>query len=332
MPATPLSASKPPLRIIFAGTPEFAATHLQALINSEHQLIGVYTQPDRPAGRGKKLQASPVKHLAEAAAIPVYQPASLRDTGAQQALAQLHADLLVVVAYGLILPQAVLDTPRLGCLNVHASLLPRWRGAAPIQRAIQAGDRETGITIMQMDAGLDTGAMLATATCGIDQQTTAASLHDRLAELGPPLLLQVLADLEACQRQAQPQDNQLATYADKILKSEAELDWRQSAQTLDRAIRAFNPFPVCFSKLGGERVKVWQARPDDSGSDPAVAAGTILQADREGILVSCGDGRLLVQQLQLPGGKQLAAEQVLNARGELFAPGQRFELPADQAP
>jgi len=332
MPATPLSASKPPLRIIFAGTPEFAATHLQALIDSEHQLIGVYTQPDRPAGRGKKLQASPVKHLAEAAAIPVYQPASLRDTGAQQALAQLHADLLVVVAYGLILPQAVLDTPRLGCLNVHASLLPRWRGAAPIQRAIQAGDRETGITIMQMDAGLDTGPMLATATCGIDRQTTAASLHDRLAELGPPLLLQVLADLEACQRQAQPQDNQLATYADKILKSEAELDWRQSAQTLDRAIRAFNPFPVCFSKLGGERVKVWQARPDDSGSDPAVAAGTILQADREGILVSCGDGRLLVQQLQLPGGKQLAAEQVLNARGELFAPGQRFELPADQAP
>jgi methionyl-tRNA formyltransferase len=332
MPATPSSASKHPLRIIFAGTPEFAATHLQALIDSEHQLIGVYTQPDRPAGRGKKLQASPVKHLAEAAAIPVYQPASLRDAGAQQALAQLHADLLVVVAYGLILPQAVLDTPRLGCLNVHASLLPRWRGAAPIQRAIQAGDRETGITIMQMDAGLDTGAMLATATCEIDRQTTAASLHDRLAELGPPLLLQVLADLEACQRQAQPQDDQLATYADKILKSEAELDWRQSAQTLDRAIRAFNPFPVCFSKLGGERVKVWRARPDGSGSDPAVAAGTILRADREGILVSCGDGRLLVQQLQLPGGKQLAAEQVLNARGELFAPGQRFELPADQAP
>ena len=332
MPATQLSASKPPLRIIFAGTPEFAASHLQALIDSEHQLIGVYTQPDRPAGRGKKLQSSPVKHLAQAAAIPVYQPASLRDAGAQQALAQLHADLLVVVAYGLILPRAVLDTPRLGCLNVHASLLPRWRGAAPIQRAIQAGDRETGITIMQMDAGLDTGAMLATATCKIDRQTTAASLHDRLAELGPPLLLQVLADLEACQRQAQPQDDQLATYANKILKSEAELDWRQSAQTLDRAIRAFNPFPVCFSKLGSERVKVWRARPDGSGSDPAVAAGTILQADREGILVSCGDGRLLVQQLQLPGGKQLAAEQVLNARGELFAPGQRFELPADQAP
>ena len=330
MPATQLSASKPPLRIIFAGTPEFAASHLQALIDSEHQLIGVYTQPDRPAGRGKKLQSSPVKHLAQAAAIPVYQPASLRDAGAQQALAQLHADLLVVVAYGLILPRAVLDTPRLGCLNVHASLLPRWRGAAPIQRAIQAGDRETGITIMQMDAGLDTGAMLATATCKIDRQTTAASLHDRLAELGPPLLLQVLADLEACQRQAQPQDDQLATYANKILKSEAELDWRQSAQTLDRAIRAFNPFPVCFSKLGSERVKVWRARPDGSGSDPAVAAGTILQADREGILVSCGDGRLLVQQLQLPGGKQLAAEQVLNARGELFAPGQRFELPADQ--
>jgi methionyl-tRNA formyltransferase len=294
--------------------------------------LGVYTQPDRPAGRGKKLQASPVKQLAEAAAIPVYQPASLRDAGAQQALAQLQADLFVVVAYGLILPQAVLDTPRLGCLNVHASLLPRWRGAAPIQRAIEAGDRETGITIMQMDAGLDTGDMLATANCEIGQQTTAAGLHDRLAELGPPLLLQVLADLEACQRKAQAQDDRLATYADKILKSEAEIDWRQSAPGLDRTIRAFNPFPVCFSRLEGERVKVWQARPEGAGGDPGAAAGTILRADREGILVSCGEGRLLVQQLQLPGGKQLSAEQVLNARGELFAPGQRFELPADQAP
>ena len=332
MPATSLSAGKPPLRIIFAGTPEFAALHLQALIDSEHQLLGVYTQPDRPAGRGKKLQASPVKRLAEAAAIPIYQPVSLRNADAQQVLAQLHADLLVVVAYGLILPQVVLDTPRLGCLNVHASLLPRWRGAAPIQRAIQAGDRETGITIMQMDAGLDTGDMLATSTCEIGQQTTAASLHDQLAELGPPLLLQVLADIETCQRKAQPQDDRLATYAGKILKSEAEIDWRQSALNLDRAIRAFNPFPVCFSKLGGERVKVWQARPEDCGDDPVAASGTILRADREGILVSCGDGRLLVQQLQLPGGKQLSAEQVLNARGELFAPGQRFELPADQAP
>ena len=262
----------------------------------------------------------------------MYQPRSLRSEEAAGPLHDWQPDVIVVAAFGQILRPHVLELPPRGCINVHASLLPRWRGAAPIQRAIQAGDRETGITIMQMDAGLDTGAMLATATCEIDQQTTAASLHDRPAELGPQLLLQVLADLEACQRQAQPQDDQLATYADKILKSEAELDWRQSAQTLDRAIRAFNPFPVCFSKLGGERVKVWRARPDGSGSDPAVAAGTILQADREGIVVSCGDGHLLVQQLQLPGGKQLAAEQVLNARGELFAPGQRFELPADQAP
>ena len=331
MPAAPSTTQRPPLRVIFAGTPEFAAIHLKALIESEHQLTAVYTQPDRPAGRGKKLHASPVKRLAEVAGIPVYQPASLRDTGAQQTLAELQADVLVVVAYGLILPQVVLDTPRYGCLNVHASLLPRWRGAAPIQRAIEAGDRETGITIMQMDAGLDTGAMLAVSNCEIGQLTTAATLHDRLAELGPPLLLQVLADLEACQRKARSQDDRLATYAGKILKSEAEIDWRQSAQTLDHLVRAFNLFPVFFSNIAGERVKVWQARAEDSGSGPA-AAGTILQADREGILVSCGDGKLLVQRLQLPGGKPLAAEQLLNARGELFAPGHRFDLPADRAP
>ncbi|MEE4145233.1 MAG: methionyl-tRNA formyltransferase [Halieaceae bacterium] len=330
MPATSSSAGTPPLRVIFAGTPEFAAIHLKALIDSEHTLIAVYTQPDRPAGRGKKLQASPVKRLAEAAGIPVYQPPSLRDAGAQQTLAQLQADLLVVVAYGLILPQAVLDFPRLGCLNVHASLLPRWRGAAPIQRAIEAGDRKTGITIMQMDAGLDTGDMLATASCEIDQQTTAGSLHDRLAELGPPLLLRVLADFEAFRREAKPQDDQLATYAGKILKSEAEIDWRQSATTLDRAIRAFNPFPICFSVLDGERVKIWRARPEGAGCDQL--PGTIVRADREGILVSCGDGCLLVQRLQLPGGRELTAEQVLHARGELFAPGRRFELPADRAP
>jgi len=319
--------SEPPLRVIFAGTPEFAAVHLKALIDSEHQLLAVYTQHDRPAGRGKKLQASPVKRLAEGAGLPVYQPASLRDIAAQQRLAELAADVLVVVAYGLILPQAVLDAPRLGCLNVHASLLPRWRGAAPIQRAIEAGDDESGITIMQMDAGLDTGGMLATANVPIDGNTTAASLHDELATLGAPLLLQVLGDLPAYQHRVCIQDDDLATYASKIQKYEAQIDWRQDAQLLDRHVRAFNPFPVCFSTLGNDRVKIWQARVASSVVS-GEAPGTILQADREGIVVNCGSGQLTIARLQLPGGKPLSAQQMLNARGELFAPGQQFSSPA----
>jgi methionyl-tRNA formyltransferase len=317
-----------PLRIIFAGTPEFAAIHLKALIDSEHQLLAVYTQPDRPAGRGKKLQASAVKQLAEQADLPVYQPASLRDESEQQRLAKLGADVLVVVAYGLILPQPVLDAPRLGCLNVHASLLPRWRGAAPIQRAIEAGDAESGVTIMQMDAGLDTGNMLATAVCPIHPNTTAASLHDELAILGAPELLQVLADLPAHLAAGKVQDDALATYANKILKPEAEIDWQREAVALDRAIRAFNPFPICFTGLEGARVKIWQARPAGSAALPE-AAGTILRAERNGILVNCGSGQLNIQRLQLPGGKPLSAEQVLNARSELFAPGACFSSPTE---
>jgi methionyl-tRNA formyltransferase len=318
-----------PLKLIFAGTPEFAAIHLMALIESEHQLIGVYTQPDRPAGRGKKLHASPVKRLAEEAGVSVYQPQSLKDEQAQQQLAGLGADVMVVVAYGLILPQAVLDAPRLGCLNVHASLLPRWRGAAPIQRAIEAGDAETGITIMQMDAGLDTGDMLATASCPIKEDTSAASLHNTLADLGPPLLLDVLERLPELQQSARKQDDQRATYASKILKSEAQLDWTLDAASLDRVIRAFNPFPVCFSRLGSERVKLWEAHVVDTNSLPE-APGTIIGADKQGIIVNCGKGQLAIQQLQLPGGKALSAEQVLNSRRELFAPGQTFS-PADES-
>lgn len=326
-----MAMSKHSLRIIFAGTPDFAALHLKSLIDSKHQLIAVYTQPDRPAGRGKKLQSSPVKRLAMEAGLPLHQPPSLRDEQEQARLAGLDADLMVVVAYGLILPQAVLDAPRLGCLNVHASLLPRWRGAAPIQRAIEAGDAETGITIMQMDAGLDTGDMLATASCPIDKETTAATLHDRLAALGSPLLKEVLNDLPLFQQRAQKQDDSLATYASKILKPEAELDWRQDAAKLDRAVRAFNPFPVCYSLLCDERIKVWQATPAGSVAMPA-APGTILQANAKGILVNCGSGQLLIQRLQLPGGKPLTAEQILNAHSELFTPGNCFNTPAmDQA-
>jgi methionyl-tRNA formyltransferase len=271
------------------------------------------------------LTASPVKKLALEAQLPLYQPASLKDAKEQQQLAKLQADVMVVVAYGLILPQAVLDIPRLGCLNVHASLLPRWRGAAPIQRAIEAGDPQSGITIMQMDAGLDTGDMLASASCPIRADTTAASLHDDLAALGTPLLLQVLSDLQTHQQGARQQDDALATYASKVQKQEAEIDWQQDALTLDRRIRAFNPFPVCFSTLGGERVKLWQAQPVAGAAADQGPAGTIVSADRDGIAVRCGSGGLNILKLQLPGGKPLSAQQVLNARREQFAPGQQFE-------
>jgi methionyl-tRNA formyltransferase len=313
-----------PLRLVFAGTPDFAARHLATLIDSRHHLVAVYTQPDRPAGRGKQLQSSPVKQLALEAGLTVCQPASLRDTAEQEALAALEPDVMVVVAYGLILPQAVLDIPRLGCLNVHASLLPRWRGAAPIQRAIEAGDAETGTTIMQMDAGLDTGDMLATARVPITADTTAASLHDELAAVGAPLLLQVLDNLPEYQRDARRQDDSRATYASKIQKQEAAIDWNRDAAALNRAVRAFNPFPICYGTLDGERIRVWQAHEAGADSLPE-AAGTILRADRDGILVNCGRGQLNIQRLQLPGGKILTPEQVLNARRDLFAPGQRFD-------
>jgi methionyl-tRNA formyltransferase len=317
-----------PLRIIFAGTPAFAAVHLQGLLQSEHQLLAVYTQPDRPAGRGRKLQASPVKQLAEHAGLSVYQPTSLKDEAAQVQLSKLGADIMVVVAYGLILPQAVLDAPRLGCLNVHASLLPRWRGAAPIQRAIEEGDTTTGITIMQMDAGLDTGAMLASVSCPIGPRTSAANLHEELALLGPPLLGQVLADLEHYQSHRRTQDDEQANYAHKILKAEAQIDWNSSAEALERKIRAFNPFPVCYGKLRGERVRVWQARalpPDVTREAP----GTILRACEEGIVVSCGEGALALETLQLEGGVKLAARQIFNAHQIQFAVGRRFDLPAE---
>lgn len=312
-----------PLRLLFAGTPDFAAEHLAALCDSKHELVGVYTQPDRPAGRGKKLTASPVKQLAQSRGIPVLQPATLRDSQAQAELAAHNADLLIVVAYGLILPQAVLDTPTHGCINVHASLLPRWRGAAPIQRAIEAGDTETGITVMQMDAGLDTGDMLAAVRCDIDEHTTAASLHDTLAELGPPLLLDVLADLGRFQAQAVQQDDSLANYADKILKPEAELDWSLPAAEIGRKVAAFNPFPVSFTHMDDDRIKVWLAT---AQSLPGKVAepGTILQADERGILVACGNGALQIHQLQIPGGRALPAADLLNARAAMFQPGKRF--------
>ncbi len=314
----------PPLRVLFAGTPEFASLHLAHLIDSEHQLLGVYTQPDRPAGRGRKLHASPVKLLAQQAGLPVFQPMSLKDEVAQQQLAALEADVLIVVAYGLILPQVVLDTPRFGCLNVHASLLPRWRGAAPIQRAIEAGDASTGITIMQMDAGLDTGAMLAKLSCPIGAHTSAGELHDELALLGPPLLLDVLENLQERQRNSQTQDDLQACYAHKILKPEAQLDWRCSAAQLDRQVRAFNPFPICFSVLEGIRIRVWQASVQ-AGPAATETPGTIVRADDAGIAVCCGESTLTIEVLQLEGGRALAAKELLSAHQAKFAVGKRFD-------
>lgn len=306
------------MRVLFAGTPDFAAAHLQALLDApDMSVIGVYTQPDRPAGRGKKLTASPVKKLALDHQLPVFQPQSLKDSDQQRILSELQADIMVVVAYGLILPQAVLDTPQLGCINVHGSILPRWRGAAPIQRAIEAGDTETGVTIMQMDAGLDTGAMLSVSRCAIDSNETSASLHQKLEQLGAPALLHTLKSIAAGLAVAVDQDDQLSCYAAKITKQEALIDWNQSAQILDRQIRAFNPFPAAYTTLGELRIKIWQAEPATAAS---LAPGQIISADNTGLLVSCGEQSLLITEIQLPGKSRMAVSEVLKSRGEFFVP------------
>ena len=306
------------MRVLFAGTPDFAAAHLQALIDApDISVIGVYSQPDRPAGRGKKLTASPVKKLAVEYQLPVFQPQSLKEPEQQRILSELQADIMVVVAYGLILPQAVLDAPRLGCINVHASILPRWRGAAPIQRAIEAGDSETGVTIMQMDAGLDTGAMLSVSRCEIDSSETSASLHQKLEQLGAPALLHTLAALSNGLAVAVEQDDQLSCYAAKITKQEALVDCSQPAQLLDRQIRAFNPFPAAYTTLGELRIKIWQAEPTKA---TGLTPGQIISTDNAGLLVSCGEQSLLLTEIQLPGKSRMAVSEVLKSRGELFAP------------
>lgn len=314
-----------PLRIVFAGTPGFAAAHLQALLNWQGgQVIGVYTQPDRPAGRGKKLAASPVKDLAQQHRLPVYQPASLRNSEAQTEFAALQPDVMVVVAYGLILPAAVLAIPRLGCINVHGSILPRWRGAAPIQRAIEAGDSETGVTIMQMDEDLDTGAMLSVTRCAITTDDTTGSLYDKLALLGAPSLIATLQALAQGRAQPQIQDESLTCYAKKIDKAEAALNWQRSADELGRQIRAFNPDPIAYGILGGQRIKIYRAQPYASVN---AQPGTIISANANatGIDVACGEGGLRILDLQMPGGKVLSSAQVLNGHAELFKPGQRFD-------
>lgn len=305
------------LRIVFAGTPEFAAEHLKALLDTPHEIVAVYTQPDRPAGRGQKLMPSPVKQLAAQHGLSVLQPPTLRAPEAQAELAALQPDLMVVVAYGLILPQAVLDIPRLGCINSHASLLPRWRGAAPIQRAVQAGDAESGVTVMQMEAGLDTGPMLLKVSTPISAEDTGGSLHDRLARLGPPAVVEAIAGLAAGTLKGEVQDDALATYAHKLSKDEAKLDWSRPAVELERAVRAFDPWPVCHTTLNGEPLKVWAARLGEGRGEP----GKILGASRDGLLVGCGEGSLLLTRVQLPGGKPLAFADLFNSRREQFASG-----------
>jgi len=305
------------LQIIFAGTPEFAAVTLEALLHSPHKIKAVYTQPDRPAGRGQKLTPSPVKELAIKNHLPVYQPQTLRDEQEQKKLADLQADVMIVVAYGLLLPVPVLTAPKLGCINVHASLLPRWRGAAPIQRAILAGDKKTGVTIMQMEAGLDTGPMLYKAECTIEKNDTSQILHDRLAKLGADALLKTLVQLP--QLKPETQNAALVTYAHKITKEEARLDWNVSAEELNYKIRAFNPWPVAFFMLNGQPVRVWQAEIIEKNA--AAKPGTIMQADASGIDIATGKNSLRLLKMQLPGGRVLSVADILNSRRDVFAVG-----------
>lgn len=305
------------MRIVFAGTPEFAAEHLKALLASPHDIVAVYTQPDRPAGRGQKLMPSPVKQLALEHGIPVLQPPSLRAPEAQAELAALAPELMVVVAYGLILPQGVLDIPRLGCINSHASLLPRWRGAAPIQRAVQAGDAESGVTVMRMEAGLDTGPMLLKVSTPISAQDTGGSLHDRLAQMGPAAVLEAIDGLAQGTLVGEVQDDSLANYAHKLNKDEARIDWTRPAIELERLVRAFFPWPICHSTLHGEAVKVLAAQLDEGTGQP----GEIIAASKEGLTVACGTQALRLTRLQLPGGKALNFSDLFNSRREKFLVG-----------
>jgi len=303
------------LRIIYAGTPDFAVPALQALIQSKHDVIAVYTQPDRPAGRGRKLQFGPVKQVAVDAGITVEQPVSLKENDAQKVLADFNADVMVVAAYGLILPQAVLDMPRYGCLNIHGSLLPRWRGAAPIHRAIQAGDTETGVTIMQMAAGLDTGDMLLKVICPITAEDTGQTIHDRLANDGADALLKVLEQIQQGNLDHEVQDDAFTTYAHKLNKAEAQIDWTQSAKRIDQTIRAFNPWPVAFTLYNNKPLRLFMSKVEDKQTQQT--AGTVISEFPDGICVATGDGVLSFSRLQLPGKKAMDVKDFLNGRSLL---------------
>jgi len=298
------------LRIIFAGTPEFAAISLKTILQHGHEVVAVYTQPDRPAGRGKKLLASDVKQEALLHGIPVYQPLNFKAAEDLDGLKQLNADLMIVAAYGIILPKEVLETPSLGCINIHASLLPRWRGAAPIQRAIQAGDKKTGITIMQMDEGLDTGAMILTNETEISPEDTGGSLHDLLAILGGNAIIDYLSRLSSNTITLTPQDNQQASYAKKLSKQEALIDWNNSAEEIERMVRAFNPWPVAYLETEQQRVRIFEANVVDLTKQ--APAGTVISKNKSGIVVACSNRALNITSLQLAGGKRISVEQFIN--------------------
>jgi len=308
-----------PLRIVFAGTPEFSVPALEALHAAGHSIVAVYTQPERPAGRGRELSAGAVQRCAPDLGCPVEQPASLKDPVAQARLAAYAPDLMVVVAYGLLLPQAVLDIPRLGCLNIHASLLPRWRGAAPIQRALLAGDTSTGVTIMQMDAGLDTGPELLRCEVAIDARETGGSLHDKLALLGARAIVAAVHGWASGSIKAKPQAVEGATYAGKLRKDEARIDWSRPALEIDRQVRAFNPKPIAETRLAGDQVRIWEAQPATAADEARIdtvryAPGAVAAADEGRLLVATGAGLLELLRLQLPGRKSLPVKDFLNAR------------------
>ena len=311
------------LNLIFAGTPDFAAKHLSVLLESEFNVVAVYTQPDRPAGRGKKLTASAVKHVALDANIPVYQPVNFKEPESVEQLAALNADLMIVVAYGLILPEVVLQTPKLGCLNVHGSLLPRWRGAAPIQRAIWAGDKETGVTIMQMNAGLDTGDMLSKVICPIAADETSASLYNKLADQAPLALVDTIKKLAAGELTAEVQDEGQANYAKKLSKAEALINWSDDGAVIERCIRAFNPWPMSYFMLDDQAIKVHKASLLDMSSSKG--AGTIIGADKSGIQVVTGAGVLNLEIIQMAGKKAMSVQDILNSRREQFAVGTNLQ-------
>jgi methionyl-tRNA formyltransferase len=313
-----------PLRVVFAGTPAFAAEHLTKLLASEHEVIAVYTQPDRPAGRGKQLTASPVKAVAQEHAIPVSQPVSLRSPEEEAALEALKPDVMVVVAYGLLLPKNILDVPAFGCINVHASLLPRWRGAAPIHRAIEAGDQETGITIMRMDEGLDTGAMLMIEKTSITASHTTGTLTDELETLGAKTLISTLDALPALLNEAVDQPEGGITYAHKISKTEAIIDWSQSTASITQKVRALNPAPGCFTLLGDQRIKLWEASAVSNGGGANTTPGTIISLNKEGLTVSTGDGLVSITRLQLPNKKPLSIADLVNGNPALLSPGNQF--------
>jgi len=318
------------LRIIFAGTPDFAATALSALLNSKHEIVAVYTQPDRPAGRGRKLHASPVKEVAIKHNLPVLQPENLKSGDAEETLNAFNADVMIVAAYGLILPKRVLDIPRLGCLNIHASLLPRWRGAAPIQRAIAAGDKVSGITIMQMNAGLDTGDILQIDACPITAEDTGGALHDRLAEIGASSIIKTLDAIISNQVKPLKQDDSLATYAHKLTKEEAQIIWQHSAMEIERLIRAFNPWPVAYTKLNDKPLRIWQAQVLSSESTANNdQIGTVISSEKKGIDIQCGKGVLRILKLQPAGSKAMDVTSFMNGHAKQLSVGTRFNANDD---